>query len=82
MSDCHEMTFSDTFLGILIYITVYAVGTVLLFPGAVLTLGEGFAWGVVTGIITTRVSNGFKQMRCFMRRFAGGGIGGEGSGFC
>jgi len=37
--------------GYLAYILVYAVGTVLLFPGSLLTLGAGFAWGLVLGTI-------------------------------
>ena len=37
--------------GYVIYIAVYAVGTVVLFPGSILTLGAGFAWGVVTGTV-------------------------------
>ena len=38
-------------VGYAIYLAVYAVGTVLLFPGSLLTLGAGFAWGVLVGTV-------------------------------
>ena len=43
--------------GYLAYILVYAVGTVLLFPGSLLTLGAGFAWGLVLGTILVSVAS-------------------------
>jgi uncharacterized membrane protein YdjX (TVP38/TMEM64 family) len=35
--------------GTAVYVIVYVLGAVLLFPGSVLTLGAGFAYGVVQG---------------------------------
>jgi uncharacterized membrane protein YdjX (TVP38/TMEM64 family) len=48
---------SQGILGYAVYVAVYILGAVLFFPGSVLTLGAGFAWGVVLGSILVSVAS-------------------------
>ena len=40
-----------------VYIVVYTLGAVLFLPGSILTLGAGFAWGVILGSALVSISS-------------------------
>jgi len=44
-------------VGYVVYILVYIVAAVIFFPGSIMTLGAGFAWGVVVGSILVSVGS-------------------------
>ena len=48
---------SQGVVGYLVYVAVYAVGTVILFPGSILTLGAGWAYGVLIGSALVSVAS-------------------------
>jgi uncharacterized membrane protein YdjX (TVP38/TMEM64 family) len=43
-------------LGILLFIVVYILATVLFFPGSVLTIGAGFVYGVFLGTVAVSIA--------------------------
>ncbi len=51
LRDFNEWVGQMGVVGILIFIIVYAVATVLLAPGSILTIGAGFAFGLWTGFV-------------------------------
>lgn len=59
-------------LGIVIFIAVYVVATVLFLPGSALTLGAGFAFGVVQGFLAVSVGSTLGAAASFLvaRHFA------------
>jgi uncharacterized membrane protein YdjX (TVP38/TMEM64 family) len=45
------------FWGIVVFILVYALATVAMIPGSVLTLGAGFAFGLLNGMIAVSIAS-------------------------
>ncbi|MCG8389861.1 MAG: VTT domain-containing protein, partial [Cytophagales bacterium] len=44
-------------VGVIVYIAVYIIATVLFIPGSVITLGAGFIYGVVYGSIYVSIGS-------------------------
>jgi uncharacterized membrane protein YdjX (TVP38/TMEM64 family) len=52
--------------GAVLYLAVYAVGTMLMMPATVLTLGAGFAYGPVYGSLLVVVANNLSALASFL----------------
>jgi uncharacterized membrane protein YdjX (TVP38/TMEM64 family) len=52
--------------GAVLYVLVYVVSTVLMMPASVLTMGAGFAYGPVYGLLLTVVASNLSALACFL----------------
>ena len=67
--------FAGNLWGPLIYILVYAIRPLILFPSTLLTLAGGFVFGPVLGVVYTIVaSNISSTIAFFVGRYFGGGL--------
>ncbi|MFP4551403.1 MAG: TVP38/TMEM64 family protein, partial [Spirochaetales bacterium] len=53
-------------VGVLVFVGVYIVATVLFIPGSILTLGAGFVYGVVFGSIYVSVASTLGATAAFL----------------
>jgi uncharacterized membrane protein YdjX (TVP38/TMEM64 family) len=62
--------------GAIIFIAIYIIATVLLIPGAILTLGAGFVFGVIKGSILVSIASTLGATAAFLvgRYFARGWV--------
>ncbi|MFW6212441.1 MAG: TVP38/TMEM64 family protein [Spirochaetota bacterium] len=69
-------------VGVLVFVGVYIVATVLFIPGSILTLGAGFVYGVVFGSIYVSVASTLGATAAFLvgRYFARGWVATKVSG--
>ena len=57
LSDFNEWVGTLGAVGLLLFAAVYVLSTILLLPGAILTIGAGFAFGLVGGFIAVSVGS-------------------------